>query len=248
MGGVGVQEGIGEDAPEFAPPDLARAGAEPSLDGLALRARAVQKSEGEKADRNQGKGDARKTLGHGLGKASRLDTFAAAARDELKDLFWGQRLGLAESLGGRLQGCQPPSRHAKQSSIIRELVDAELVLVRRRAICVGQYRVHFRAAADCDQEEQAGLMRLENAVHAGTKIFGAGAGMLKHDQAFALVGPLEHGQAILNRHQGGSIGGAPGARFGENGEQTVTQVRGGDWYVWVQDAVSLAAARKSVAD
>jgi hypothetical protein len=63
--------------------------------------------------------------------------------------------------------------------------------------------------------------------------------MLKYDQAFALVGPLKHGQAILDRHQGGSIGSATDARLGENREQTVAQVRGGDWYVWVQDGASL---------
>jgi hypothetical protein len=37
----------------------------------------------------------------------------------------------------------------------------------------------------------------------------------------------------------GSISGAPGARLGKHGEQTVTQVRGGDWDVWVQDGASV---------
>ena len=36
-------------------------------------------------------------------------------------------------------------------------------------------------------------------------------------------------------YSGGPIGGATGARLGESGEQTVTQVRRNDWYVWVQE-------------
>jgi hypothetical protein len=43
---------------------------------------------------------------------------------------------------------------------------------------------------------------LQNAVEGSPEILGAGSGMVKHDQAFALAGPLEHSQTILDRNQG----------------------------------------------
>jgi hypothetical protein len=82
--------------------------------------------------------------------------------------------------------------------------------------------LRLNPAAHGDEEEQPGLVRLQNAVHGTTEILGAGPGMVKHDQALALAGPFEHGQAILDRHQGCPLGGLTGARLGEDGEQTVT--------------------------
>jgi hypothetical protein len=129
--------------------------------------------------------------------------------------------------------------------LVGELVHTKVVLVRRCAVCLCQYRLRLSASAHCDQEEQTGLMRLQNAVHGGAKICGTGAGMLKHNQAFTFVRPLKHGQAILDCHQVGSISGAPGARLGKHGEQTVTQVRRGDWQVWVQSGASVVPPREN---
>jgi hypothetical protein len=58
--------------------------------------------------------------------------------------------------------------------------------------------------------------------------------MVEHHQAFALVGPLEHSQVLLDRHQGGPITAVGGLRLGESGKQTVAQIRRRDWWGWVQ--------------
>jgi hypothetical protein len=39
---------------------------------------------------------------------------------------------------------------------------------------------------------------------------------------------------LLDRHQGSAIAAMGGLRLGESGEQTVTQIRRRDWWVWVQ--------------
>jgi hypothetical protein len=82
------------------------------------------------------------------------------------------------------------------------LVHAEVILVPRLAVCLCQHGLHLGAAAHGDNEEQAGLVRLQNAIKGSPEILGAGSGMVKHDQAFALAGPLEHSQTILDRNQG----------------------------------------------
>jgi hypothetical protein len=170
-----------------------------------------------------------------LGKRSGFDALTAAALDEIRNFLRSQRLGLAQPRDGRLQRCQAPSRHAQQPPVVAKLVHAQVILVGRLAICVRQGRLRLGAASNRKHEEQASLVRAQNPVHGSTKIGGVGTGMVENDQALALVGPLEHGQAILDRHQGGPIAGVAGVWLGEDGEQAVTQVRRWDWYGWIQD-------------